>query len=226
VLPRTLNDLVKGLGNAIADELKQLQYLGPLRSFPPRHLAFAEHEDTNWYAGGGYAWDQVRRDDATREAVNAWLGSPNLLKTPYKLVSRRLVPENQVLISLVESIVESTESEKLAAAPSELVSNLLAQLEEAESRNYEIEDESNIIASHKFRIDIDQKNALQSILSNEIFRTEVDLSKLISEKNNYESQLKEIEATFTKDASLAVKRNLMRLTSLDNGISEEIITFN
>ncbi len=226
VLPRTLNDLVKGLGNAISDELKQLQYLGPLRSFPPRHLAFAEHEDTNWYAGGGYAWDQVRRDDATREAVNAWLGSPNLLKTPYKLVSRRLVPENQVLINLVESIVESAESEKLSAAPSELVSNLLAQLEEAESRNYEIEDESNIIASHKFRIDIDQKDASRSLLISEINKIEAHLSELNSKKNNNEIQLKEIRATITKDASLALKRTLMRFISRDNHISDEIITFN
>jgi len=87
-LPRTLNDLIKGLAEALASELKQLQYLGPLRSFPPRHLAFAEHEDSNWYAGGGYAWDVVRRDDAVREAVNSWLGSDKL-KTPYKLELER-----------------------------------------------------------------------------------------------------------------------------------------
>ena len=65
-LPRTLDALVKGVADALAGELKQLRYLGPLRSFPPRHLAFAEHEDANWYAGGGYAWDVVRRDDAVR----------------------------------------------------------------------------------------------------------------------------------------------------------------
>lgn len=33
LLPRTLNDLVKGLADVLSDELKQLQYLGPLRSF-------------------------------------------------------------------------------------------------------------------------------------------------------------------------------------------------
>lgn len=89
-LPRTLNDLIKGLAEALAGELKQLQYLGPLRSFPPRHLAFAEHEDSNWYAGGGYAWDVVRRDEVVREAVNSWLGSRKL-KTPYKLVTRDFI---------------------------------------------------------------------------------------------------------------------------------------
>jgi len=94
-LPRTLNDLIKGLADTLSAELKQLQYLGPLRSFPPRHLAFAEHEDANWYAGGGYAWDVVRRDDAVREAVNGWLGSDKL-KTPYKLVVRSLVAADQM----------------------------------------------------------------------------------------------------------------------------------
>lgn len=102
-LPRTLNDLIKGLTEALAGELKQLQYLGPLRSFPPRHLAFAEHEDKNWYAGGGYAWDVVRRDDAVREAVNGWLGSSKL-KTPYKLVVRSLVARDQMEQPILDAL--------------------------------------------------------------------------------------------------------------------------
>jgi len=89
-LPRTLDELIKGLSNVLGGELKRLQYLGPLRSFPPRHLAFSEHEDANWYAGGGYAWDVVRRDDGVRAAVNSWLGSA-ALKTPYELIVRQLV---------------------------------------------------------------------------------------------------------------------------------------
>jgi hypothetical protein len=105
VLPRTLNDLIKGLADALADDLKQLQYLGPLRSFPPRHLAFAEHEDANWYAGGGYAWDVVRRDDAVRDAVNGWLGSSKL-KTPYKLVVRSLVALDQIEGAIEEKLAE------------------------------------------------------------------------------------------------------------------------
>jgi len=103
VLPRILNDLIKGLADALAGDLKQLQYLGPLRSFPPRHLAFAEHEDANWYAGGGYAWDVVRRNDTVREAVNSWLGSSKL-KTPYKLVVRSLVALDQLQAPLEEGL--------------------------------------------------------------------------------------------------------------------------
>lgn len=89
-LPRTLNDLIKGLSDVFARELKQLQYLGPLRSFPARHVAFAENEDANWYAGGGYAWDVVRNDHNVRKAVNGWLGSDKL-KTPYELRIKELV---------------------------------------------------------------------------------------------------------------------------------------
>ena len=106
--PRTLDDLIKGSSQAVAQELKKLQYLGPLRSFPPRHLAFSEHEDANWYAGGGYAWDVVRRDDAVRTAVNTWLGS-EALKTPYELVVRQLVGVDDldsVLTDGLEAIVD------------------------------------------------------------------------------------------------------------------------
>lgn len=114
-LPRTLADLVKGLSDALADELKRLHYLGPLRSFPPRHLAFAEHEDSNWYAGGGYAWDVVRRNDNVREAVNAWLGSSKL-KTPYKLVVRSLVALDQLQATLEQGL-EGVQSEGLDMEP-------------------------------------------------------------------------------------------------------------
>jgi len=94
-LPRTLNDLIKGLSDALAWELKQLQYLGPLRSFPARHVAFTENEDADWYAGGGYAWDVVRNDASVRRAVNNWLGS-DMLKTPYELRIKELVNFSQL----------------------------------------------------------------------------------------------------------------------------------
>lgn len=90
-LPRTLDDLIRGSSQVVAQELKKLQYLGPLRSFPPRHLAFSEHEDANWYAGGGYAWDVVRRDAEVRNLVNEWLSAPDRLQTPYQLYIRKLV---------------------------------------------------------------------------------------------------------------------------------------
>lgn len=91
-LPGALRDLVGGLASAVEHETRRLRYLGPLRSYPPRHLTFAQHHDPNWFAGGGYAWDVVRKREDIRRQVNAWLGDASRLKSPYELVVRDLLP--------------------------------------------------------------------------------------------------------------------------------------
>ncbi len=114
-VPRTLDELIKGIGQAVADELSLLQYLGPLRSYPPRHLAFAQSHDPNWFAGGGYAWDVVRRDAKVRKLVNTWLTAPGRLQTPYELRIRHLLtvddldPEYTKLIETLEQRFTSDE---------------------------------------------------------------------------------------------------------------------
>ena len=95
-LPTALRDLIKGLGTALEEEIRRLRYLGPLRSYPPRHLAFSQHHDPNRLAGGGYAWDVVRTNEDVRGRVNEWLGDANRLKTPYKLEVRDLMPMTEV----------------------------------------------------------------------------------------------------------------------------------
>ena len=95
-LLRALRELMGGLGTALEDEIQRLRYLGPLRSYPPRHLAFSQHHDPNWFAGGGYAWDVVRTNEDVRQHVNAWLGDANRLKTPYELKVRDLLPAEAV----------------------------------------------------------------------------------------------------------------------------------
>jgi hypothetical protein len=90
-LPRTLDELLRELNALVESEIKRMQYLGPLRSYPPRHIAFAEHEDLNWFAGGGYSWDVVRRDAGVRKQVNTWLGDEEKLSTPYKLSIKHLL---------------------------------------------------------------------------------------------------------------------------------------
>ncbi len=107
--------MLKGLSNALQADLRRLSYLGPLRSFPPRHLAFSEHEDANWYAGGGYAWDVVRRDDAVRKAVNTWLSSDKL-KTPYELMVRSLVAVDQMYLP-IEAGLEQLQQDGLEMEP-------------------------------------------------------------------------------------------------------------
>lgn len=84
-LPRVLHDLVEGISSIIETAVRDLVYLGPLRSCPPRHLAFPQHHDPNWLAGGGHAWDVVRVREDVRERVNKWLGDSSRMKTPYAL---------------------------------------------------------------------------------------------------------------------------------------------
>lgn len=117
-LPRSLNELVTGLTKAAQTELLRIQYLGPLRSYPPRHLAFSEHDDLNWYAGGGYAWDVVRRNAKVREKVNAWLSNEDRLKTPYELSIQSLVniedmePLFEYIVGDIENRIVNNDSEK------------------------------------------------------------------------------------------------------------------
>ena len=95
-VPRALRDLVGGIGEVLESEIRRLRYLGPLRSYPPRHLAFSQHHDPNWFAGGGYAWDVVRINEDVRQRVNRWLGDADRLKTPYELEVRDLLPASVV----------------------------------------------------------------------------------------------------------------------------------
>ena len=106
-LPRALRELVEGLGAAIEEDIRRLRYLGPLRSYPPRHLAFAQHHDPNWFAGGGYAWDVVRTRADVRQRVNTWLSDTGRLKTPYELEVRDLLPATTVSRELPDKLGEA-----------------------------------------------------------------------------------------------------------------------
>jgi len=107
--PRKIDELLKGVSKVATSELKRLQYLGPLRSYPPRHLTFSQHHDPNWYAGGGFAWDVIRRDANVRKLVNAWLSAPNRLQTSYELILRDLVGIDQLEGPLLEGLERLSE---------------------------------------------------------------------------------------------------------------------
>jgi AAA domain, putative AbiEii toxin, Type IV TA system/Protein of unknown function (DUF3696) len=108
-VPGALRDLVEGLASAVNDEIRKLRYLGPLRSNPPRHLAFAQHHDPNWFSGGGYAWDVVRAREDARQWVNEWLGNPDRLKTPYELVVRDLLPAAAIAAELPQKLTQTVQ---------------------------------------------------------------------------------------------------------------------
>ena len=99
-----LDGIIKEISQAVQKEMSRLQYLGPLRSYPPRHLAFLHRDDPDWHAGGGYAWDVIRKDAKVRKVINDWLSSPSRLQTPYEMVVRHLVDIDRLDESLVEGL--------------------------------------------------------------------------------------------------------------------------
>ena len=115
-VPKTLRKLVGGIGEVLEGEIRRLQYLGPLRSYPPRHLVLSQQHDPNWFSGGGYAWDVVRTDEGIRRRVNRWLGDAERLKTPYELEVRDLLPA---------SVISSDLPAKLHKALYELTASLV-----------------------------------------------------------------------------------------------------
>jgi len=118
--PRTIDELIRGISNSVESELFRLQYLGPLRSYPPRHLAFAQHHDQNWFAGGGYAWDVVRRNTYVRDQVNTWLGAKARLQTPYELKIRELISDltiEEELPTDIQKIVHDAFRDFLKSTP-------------------------------------------------------------------------------------------------------------
>jgi predicted ATPase len=75
----------------LEEEMKSLIYLGPIRSYPPRHLLPSNNNDPNWIAGGAAAWERLRDDKDVRERVNNWLGTTEKLGTKYRIEVRKLV---------------------------------------------------------------------------------------------------------------------------------------
>lgn len=122
-LPRSLRELINGVSEAVEASIDRLRYLGPLRSYPPRHLAFSAHHDANWHAGGGSSWDVLRRDPEVRAAVNRWLGSEERLSTPYELVVRELFALDQSDAALREALEELQQGEGLGLEPDEELVN-------------------------------------------------------------------------------------------------------
>ena len=97
----TVRDILADLYRLFANDLRSLEYLGPLRSYPSRHLLDNETTDPNWHSGGGFAWQVVQDNNEVRTKVNSWLASSSL-KTPYRLEVDRLIHETAIRQSLPE----------------------------------------------------------------------------------------------------------------------------
>jgi hypothetical protein len=94
--PKLLDEIIGGLSDTTKRQFLNFRYLGPLRSYPPRHLAFAQYHDPNWNAGGGFAWDEVRKNEDLRNKINQWLGDANKLRTCYELIVQHLLTIDQL----------------------------------------------------------------------------------------------------------------------------------
>ncbi|GIW80403.1 MAG: hypothetical protein KatS3mg105_2210 [Gemmatales bacterium] len=106
--PGVLREIVNDSIELLDETIQRVRYLGPLRSYPQRHLAFSEDHDRNWFAGGGYAWDRLRNDSHLRERVNQWLAG-SWMKTPYQLVVRDLYGEEDLEVPFLELLQEKEE---------------------------------------------------------------------------------------------------------------------
>jgi len=71
--PRILNQVIGTFSNLVKDSINKLHYLGPLRTYPPRHIAFSSNSDTLNEASGGAAWQILLNNEDIREKANEWL---------------------------------------------------------------------------------------------------------------------------------------------------------
>ncbi|MBE9220468.1 DUF3696 domain-containing protein [Dolichospermum flos-aquae] len=107
VLPYRLSNFIEAISDTIGQEISKLRYLGPFRTYPPRHFAFSRQQDVNWYAGGGYAWDILLNNSEVRQKVNTWLGDSDRMKTPYELKVRKLLSDSQLATELYPRLAKS-----------------------------------------------------------------------------------------------------------------------
>ena len=225
--PGTLNDLIVGICGAIGEELDDLNYLGPLRSFPPRHLAFAENEDKNWYAGGGYAWDVVRRDDAVRQAVNNWLGADKL-KTRYRLVVRSF----KALDDLEDSIASALEGfedwkESSNSEGESLQSDVDVLTSELEELEEELKSARTVRDALRTMLDRETDEQKREGLTSAYSQARSELKRLEDKKESMESELNEKQSAYedglTKDAGEARAEELINeLNSADSETLREL----
>jgi len=107
-LPTILEEILVGIGESVRVEISKLNYLGPLRTYPPRHIAFLESNDQNWVAGGGAAWDLVKKDSSIRQKVNDWLGDEKKLSTHYEVKKRYLLTIESIRAKFAELASRAT----------------------------------------------------------------------------------------------------------------------
>ncbi|MGD9161965.1 MAG: AAA family ATPase [Desulfobacteraceae bacterium] len=164
-LPNFLQDIIKGIVDLILKDLSKLIYLGPLRSYPPRHTGFDENVNRYDVPGGGAAWSTLQRKPAIRRRVNEWLGNEEKLKTNYELQIRNLLTikelksryykiSEKIITQIFEEWAENFEidiqgelEEKIGDIPEKLqkYESLLSEIQELVL----VDKRSNTVLSHR-----------------------------------------------------------------------------
>ena len=140
--------LIEAANKAISSGLSDITYLGPLRWIPPRHMLEPDEFDATWVAGGGDAWQRLRREGGVLDHVNRFLR--DTLHTRYQLKCNRLAPELDV--AAIERCIQQAR-EKLANATVEAIPDDFASVRVAED---------SPVASSKAPIDAELAASLQA----------------------------------------------------------------
>lgn len=103
-----IDEFCRDLNKQLRQEIGQLRYLGPLRSFLPREWASSASSNFSGNAFENEAWETILKPD-TCLGVNEWLKGH--LPTPYELQVNSLIPHHQIVelfIRFRESIKDGT----------------------------------------------------------------------------------------------------------------------
>jgi hypothetical protein len=115
-LPRYLSKLVLQATDGVRVFIRSLEYLGPLRCYPPRHISLETVKEEN-SSEGLDAWVTVLKDVEVRSKVNQWLDS-DFLSSQYKLEVSAQIPITQAAEALENAfsdIVEEKENEYITS---------------------------------------------------------------------------------------------------------------
>ncbi len=111
-----LSNLIEFCTARIAETMRGISYLGPLRCVPPRHATAHATQDPRTISGGGLAWESACRAPGGLESVNRWLG-PDGLGASCRLKRRLLLDAERVRLASKlgdEAIQKLSETAELA----------------------------------------------------------------------------------------------------------------
>lgn len=111
-LPSMLAGLFASLHRCFADNLGQMEYLGPLRMLPDRFMPETNDADPNRKSSGASAWQDLKDDKDLLAALNDALEQ---MEVPYFIKVRRLANEDSIQAAVEQYIRDRAEPRLLQA---------------------------------------------------------------------------------------------------------------